>query len=764
MSNRNGVWSLPAQYQAIADQDWTMAPGAPTGVSATAGNAQAEVSFTAPTFAGIPGTITQFKVTSSSGQTATGSASPITVTGLTNGSGVTFTAQAQNAIGLGKASAASSSITPLAEVISGLFQTTLWDGDGSSSRTITNGVNLSGKGGLAWIKSRDQGLVNGLFDTARGKGSSFAYRLMSDATDAQSELTDGLSSFNTNGFTLGSSTLVNGNNYEYVGWTFRKEPKFFDIVTYTGNGSARTISHNLGSVPGMIIIKRLNAVGGWSVYHRGVNGGTNPEQYSLELNETSAQSDDQWMQDTAPTSTQFSINTFDSVNNNGSTYVAYLFAHNNNDGGFGPDSDDIIKCGTYTNSGSGVEVNLGFEPQFMMFKRTDATSNWGVVDVMRGVSPVSSAGDNSNQLRWNLSDAENAEYHPFPTATGFKVVGSAGGGGGGSGTFIYMAIRRPDQSTPTAGTSVFQAHTYTGDGSTRLQSLNITPDMVINLSRNVSGDSPSINDRVRGSGKEMYTSGTGGQSSYPSQGLQLDHTNAIEVQDYRDTNTKNYLNLCWKRANGYFDIVAYSGNGSTQNVTHNLGAAPEMMWIKRYDTTGSWMVYHKGLNGGTNPEQYVFYLHDPQGPDQSTQVWNSTAPTSSVFSVGNNNAVNNSSGEYVAYLFATVAGVSKVGSYTSTIDGSGNGTNQTIDCGFTNGARFVFIKRSDGAGDWVIFDSTRGITTNSDPHYRLNQVYTEDSDAYVDIEPHSSGFIVNPGSVHVGGDTQGQTYVFYAIA
>ena len=149
MSNRNGVWSLPAQYQAIADQDWTMAPGAPTGVSATAGSTQADVSFTAPTFAGIPGTITQFKVTSSSGQTATGSSSPITVTGLTNGNAVTFTAQAQNAIGLGKASDASSSVTPLAEVISGLFSTHLYTGTsdtGSEDQTIVNGINLSGKG------------------------------------------------------------------------------------------------------------------------------------------------------------------------------------------------------------------------------------------------------------------------------------------------------------------------------------------------------------------------------------------------------------------------------------------------------------------------------------------------------------------------------------------------------------------------------------------------------------------------------------------
>ena len=217
MSNRNGVWSLPAQYQAIADQDWTMAPGAPTGVSATAGNAQAEVSFTAPTFAGIPGTITQFKVTSSSGQTATGSSSPITVTGLTNGNAVTFTAQAQNAIGLGKASDASSSVTPLAEVLSGLFSTHLYDGTGSN-QTITNGVNLSGKGGMVWIKGRNATSDHALVDTVRGGANSIA----SNTTDAQR--TDGAYgvTFNSNGFTSTGGNL-NVNGREQVSWTFRKE-------------------------------------------------------------------------------------------------------------------------------------------------------------------------------------------------------------------------------------------------------------------------------------------------------------------------------------------------------------------------------------------------------------------------------------------------------------------------------------------------------------------------------------------------------------
>jgi len=162
MSNRQGVWSLVAQYQAIADQDWTMAPGAPTGVSATAGNAQATVAFSAPSFTGIPAGITGFKVTSSEGETATGSASPITVTGLTNGTSYTFSVQAQNAIGFGAASSNSSSVSPAAPI--GMF----FGGESSSNRLDTvNKVTLGTTG-----NATDFGNLTAALHSAAGLAST----------------------------------------------------------------------------------------------------------------------------------------------------------------------------------------------------------------------------------------------------------------------------------------------------------------------------------------------------------------------------------------------------------------------------------------------------------------------------------------------------------------------------------------------------------------------------------------------------------------
>ena len=132
--------------------------------------------------------------------------------------------------------------------------------------------------------------------------------------------------------------------------------------------------------------------------------------------------------------------------------------------------------------------------------------------------------------------------------------------------------------------------------------------------------------------------------------------------------------------------------------------------------------------------------------------WNSTSPTTSVFSIGDGNGINGSGRTYVAYLFATKAGISKVGNYT------GNGSSQTINCGFTSGARFVLIKRTDSTGDWYVWDSARGIVAGNDPHLSLNttaaEVTTDDS-----IDPDNSGFIVNQLSA-TNINVTSATYIF----
>ena len=635
--------------------------------------------------------------------------------------------------------------------VENVFSTYLYNGTGSA-QTITNGIDLSGEGGLVWSKIRS------------GGGSHFlqhktSHYLSSNTTTAETADARLVTQFNSDGYNLGIYGGVNGNGDEMVSWTFRKAPKFFDIVTYTGTSSTQAISHNLGSIPGMIIVKCTSGTGNWRVYHRG-NHPSNPADYVLLLNGENEYSNNNSMwNDTAPTSTHFTVGGDDDVNDYGDTFVAYLFAHNNNDGGFGPDSDqDIIKCGSYTGNGSttGPVIDLGFEPQWVMIKRVDTGNySWFIFDAMRGM-PVGGA---DKFLVFNSTAAEAGASERFNiTPTGFQLKATGGSFNASSGTYIYMAIRRGPLAVPEDATKVFHVNNYSGNSNSNIHNTGFDVDM--NINTKAASYTNYIIARLTG-GQTLQTNVNNAAIDYSSGGIKWfdNKSNHIDLSTGWFTTHNDVISWSWKRAPSYFDVVTYSGTGSARTVSHNLGVVPEMMWVKRRDSGGGWGVWHKDLTSG-----YYLSNNTSDGEGSNSNVFTTTDPTATQFSVGSAGFTNNSSGTFIAYLFATLAGVSKVGSYTSTIDQYGYGTNQTIDCGFTNGARFVLIKRKDGTGDWIVFDSTRGITANTDPHLRLNNTNAEDSDSYVDIEPHSSGFIVNPNSVHVGGNSQGQTYIFYAIA
>jgi hypothetical protein len=186
-------------------------------------------------------------------------------------------------------------------------------------------------------------------------------------------------------------------------------------------------------------------------------------------------------------------------------------------------------------------------------------------------------------------------------------------------------------------------------------------------------------------------------------------------------------------------------------VTHNLAAVPELMIVKQRDTTRSWVVYSSAL-GATK----FLTLQTTNAEGSSSTLWNDTSPTSTVFTVSTGTAVNQSGGTYVAYLFATCPGVSKVGTYT------GTGTTQTINCGFSAGARFVLIKRTDSTGDWMVVDTARGLVSAGDPTLYLNSTAAEVTG--VDwLDPDSSGFIVNQEST-MNANVNGGTYIYLSIA
>jgi hypothetical protein len=192
--------------------------------------------------------------------------------------------------------------------ITDVFSTYLYTGTGAA-QTITNGIDLAGEGGLVWIKSRSGVVDHNLMDTERGLVSEGGGPLTTTTTSAQGNNAQTITSFNSNGFTAGTEGSVSTNAMDFASWTFRKAPKFFDVVTWTGTGVAgRTVSHSLGSVPGMIIVKRTNTTGSWVVYHRGLNNGNSPEDYGIILNTTAGQTDQSlYWNDTAPTDTNFTL-------------------------------------------------------------------------------------------------------------------------------------------------------------------------------------------------------------------------------------------------------------------------------------------------------------------------------------------------------------------------------------------------------------------------------------------------------------------------
>ena len=628
-----------------------------------------------------------------------------------------------------------------ANYIEDVFSTYLYTGNGST-QTITNGIDLAGKGGWVWFKNRGAVGNNTTTNTVTGG------RLLTDTTGALGAAV--VSSFNSDGFSLNTASTPNQSGNTFVSWTFRDQAKFFDVVTYTGNGTAgRTIAHNLGSAPGFMVVKKTSAAGdNWMSWHRSISG-----SYIL-LNTTGASVASQQFvfgNDTIaidPTATVFTLASDGSVNANGATYVAYLFAHDA--GGFGlTGTDNVISCGSFTTDGSGnATVSLGYEPQWVLFKNSAGAGSWRIYDSMRGIP----TGGNDAVLFPNLSAAEDTGSDAIDlTSTGFLVKGQTA-----TNAHIYIAIRRGPMKVPTDGTKVYNEIPRTGTGAaTSVTGLGFSPDVVIGK-RRAAADEPIWFDKLRGATKYLYSSATNAEAtdaasliSFDMDGFSLGADNNFGKINFSG---RTYANWAFRRAPGFFDEVCYTGTGANTTVTHNLAAVPELMIVKSRTVGGirNWAVYSSAL-GATK-----FLLLNLTNAEGTNTYWNNTTPTASVFSLDGSTLVNNTAENYVAYLFATCPGVSKVGSYT------GTATTQTINCGFTGGARFVMIKRTDSTGDWYVWDTARGIVAGNDPYLLLNSTAAEvTSTDYIDTA--STGFEISstaPAAINASGGT----FIFLAIA
>ena len=297
----------------------------------------------------------------------------------------------------------------------------LYTGTGS---TLTPTSTLGFSPDLVWIKSRSAATDNTLYDSVRGVQS----RLESNNQDAQVTSDNGLTAFNSNGFTLGTLAQVNTNTATYTAWCWNESASSgFDIVTYTGNGTAgTTVAHSLGVKPSLMIVKQSSAAGfNWTVYHTSL-GAT---QFLILQSTSSASPQINKWNNTEPTSTVFTLGNGSDTNQNTVTYVGYLWAPVSGYSAFG----------SYTGNGSssGPFIFTNFRPRWILIKRTDLAGNWTIIDAAR----IGYNVDNY-PLFPNLSDIEGTQIPLDILSNGFKLRGTDAvvNANTNNATYIYAAF------------------------------------------------------------------------------------------------------------------------------------------------------------------------------------------------------------------------------------------------------------------------------------------------------------------------------------
>jgi len=321
------------------------------------------------------------------------------------------------------------------------FNTKLYSGNDTSGHAIT-GVGFQPD--WTWIKCRTHTEDHNLYDAVRGAQKS----LVPNSTQVEGDYSTVLQSFNTDGFTVGTSGWVNDSGKTYVGWNWKANgagsantagsinstvsvntTAGFSIVKYTGTGANATVGHGLGAVPKMIIFKNLDTTRNWGVLHHKLSGGG---LYNLQLNSTGAEANypSPMFNSTAPTNSVFSVGTSNDTNESGDNIIAYCFA----------EKTGYSKFGSYVGNGNadGTFVYTGFKPAFYLWKRSSGTADWHIVDNKR---------DTFNETDVNLYPNSNAAesigngYNGVDfLSNGIKIRQSNTDVNGSGSTYIYMAF------------------------------------------------------------------------------------------------------------------------------------------------------------------------------------------------------------------------------------------------------------------------------------------------------------------------------------
>ena len=321
------------------------------------------------------------------------------------------------------------------------FNTLLYTGDGESDRAIT-GVGFQSD--WSWFKSRNQVWSHNASDSSRGS----TYQLRPGTTNVEWNDATSLKSFDSDGFTVGESGDWNSSINNIVSWHWKANggsrttnaedgnnpaggyqantTAGFSIVDYTGTGAAGTMAHGLGAAPDLIIIKNRDATDSWAVYHSANTAAPETDYLFLDTNVATADDATFW-NDTAPTSSVFTVTTAHNVNADAEKYMAYCFTS----------IQGYSKFGGYTGNGNadGPFAYTGFKPAWLVIKRTDSANEFFMWDNKRNTFNIM-----NTELRAGTTDAETTTDKLDFLSNGFKIRNTYTSGNADGGTYIYMAF------------------------------------------------------------------------------------------------------------------------------------------------------------------------------------------------------------------------------------------------------------------------------------------------------------------------------------
>jgi len=482
---------------------------------------------------------------------------------------------------------------------------------GNSSTQTISGFPFSPD--LVWIKNRSSSSYgHRLIDTVRG--ATIAQRSHTAAADITE--TTGLTSFNSNGFILGSQGDYNYSGHNFIAWGWdagdsdpvsntdgsttstvkASTTNGFSIVQYEGSGASATIGHGLSSAPDFIISKNIDTTSSWPCYH--VSTGADVQ---LLLNSTNGTSADTNGFSDVPTSTVINVGSGAAMDTNQTgTHIAYCWH----------DVTGKQKFGSYTGNGSttGPTVTTGFRPGFILIKQTDVARGWYIYDATRD-----SLGPLSTYLRADLTNADATLDTIQLSDTGFQLISDNASFNQSSGTYIYAAFAgsysdyitdyntdgTTDSRVKASDTTGFSIVSYTGTGSAATvgHGLSTAPNMVIVKDRDsgtnfwvVGHSSLSFTSdnylRLNGNGATEAGGGVAWNNTAPTS-----TTVSIGNSTVLNASGNDYIAYCWSEKAGYSKFSSYEGNNTATGPTVTTTFKPALVIIKNADGTGNWNLF-----------------------------------------------------------------------------------------------------------------------------------------------------------------------------